>query len=107
MHGLAHKHLHQHKSQPRINSLWIVVLEKITIAAGVIGPLMVIPQIYKIYAYHNANGVSALSWFAFGILDIPFILYGYAHKDKPIILTYILWCVANFVVALGAIIYGI
>lgn len=107
MHGLIHRSLHKRiKQKLPINSSLVFILEKVTIAAGVIGPLMVIPQIFKIYAHHNATGVLALSWIAFGILDIPFVLYGVVHKERPIVITYSLWLVANFIVAFGAIIYG-
>ncbi len=80
-------------------------LARITTIAGTIGPLTVIPQIYKIYFVGNADGVSALSWFAFAMLDIPFILYGAFNKDKPIVITYTLWFIANLTVAIGATIY--
>jgi uncharacterized protein with PQ loop repeat len=81
------------------------LLDRIAIVAGIIGPLMTLPQIYQIYNFHSASGVSALSWIAFGLLDIPFILYGIAHRDRLILMTYILWCTANFTVGIGAIIY--
>lgn len=110
MHGLVHRHLSRRKRQeiPPVTDPgpWIKVLDKATVIAGVIGPLMTLPQIWEIYYLHNAAGVSAASWAAFGILDIPFILYGIAHKDQPIVSTYILWLIANFAVAIGAIVYG-
>ena len=106
MHGLIHRRLHQEKKTgAQAQTFWMRTLEKTTIIAGVIGPVMTLPQIFKIYYAHNAAGVSAVSWFAFGILDIPFILYGAAHKDRPIIVTYILWLIANFAVGIGALVY--
>jgi uncharacterized protein with PQ loop repeat len=108
MHGLIHHRLHKKKQSAATITRpagWLLVLEKATIIAGVIGPTMVIPQIFKIYYLHNASGVSALSWFAFGVLDIPFLLYGAAHKDRPIMVTYTLWLIANFIVAAGAMVY--
>lgn len=81
----------------------IYLLDRATLIAGIIGPVMTIPQLYQIYFFHSAAGVSVISWMAFGILDIPFLIYGIVHKDKPIVITYILWMVANFGVAIGAI----
>jgi len=109
MQGLIHRHLNKRKSQDSdqhgTEGFWIFILDKLTLAAGIIGPLMVIPQIYKIYSSRNAAGVSALSWFAFAFLDIPFIFYGKVHKDKPIIITYIMFFVANLIVGIGAVLY--
>ena len=83
------------------------MLDHMAIAAGIIGPVMALPQIYKIYFLHNAAGVSVLSWMAFGILNIPFILYGFVHRDRLILTTSILWCAVNLTVAFGAILYGL
>jgi MtN3 and saliva related transmembrane protein len=106
-------HLHRRKRRAKNTepfpspSFRIRMLDRIAIAAGIIGPVMTLPQIYDIYSTHSAAGVSALSWLAFGLLDIPFILYGVVHRDRLILVTYILWCIANFAVAIGAIIYHV
>ncbi len=111
MDGLIRHHIHKRKNEGSYplspdSNIWMKVLEKATIAAGVIGPIMVIPQIYTIYSSHSAAGVSTVSWFAFAILDIPFLIYGIVHKDKPIVITYALWMIANFIVAIGAVIFA-
>ena len=119
MQGLIHKHKHERKAAkeaeeavsggavqtPRSQKFLEKLLDRITLLAGILGPLMVFPQIYKIFSSHNAAGVSALSWGAFAVLDIPFIFYGIYHKDKPIVITYAMFCVANSIVAVGALIY--
>ena len=86
-------------------NIWIKLLDKTAIMAGIIGPIMTLPQIWQIYHFQNAVGVSALSWGAFAILDIPFILYGFVHKNTLIQITYILWLTVNLVVTVGAILY--
>ncbi len=87
-------------------NIGIKLLDRAAIVAGIVGPAMTLPQIYQIFAFHNATGVSAFSWAAFAILDIPFIIYGLVHKDRLITVTYILWLVANLTVAFGAIFNG-
>ncbi|OGC87469.1 hypothetical protein A3C20_02355 [Candidatus Kaiserbacteria bacterium RIFCSPHIGHO2_02_FULL_55_25] len=107
---LHHLHLRKrgaHNTEPfPSKNAGIRLLDNVATAAGVIGPVMALPQIYQIYFLHNAAGVSALSWTAFGILNIPFILYGFVHKDRLILRTYILWCAVNLTVAFGAVFYG-
>ena len=108
MQGLIHRHKQRRKlgiARPTRPSLWKKILDRVTLAAGIIGPLMVIPQIYKIYSMHQAIGVSALSWTAFAILDVPFIFYGLAHKERAIVTTYTMFCIANTLVAIGAVLY--
>lgn len=74
--------------------------------AGIIGPLMTVPQLFRVYAEHQAAGLSVVSWFSWALLDIPFIVYGIVHKDRVIIVTYTGWFLLNSAVAVGAIIYG-
>src|SRR3989338_5640750 len=38
----------------------IRMLDHMAIAAGIIGPVMALPQIYKIYFLHNASGVDTV-----------------------------------------------
>ena len=108
MQGLIHRHKHKHKNQPAprgVSKFWKLFLDRVTLVAGILGPIMVIPQIYQIFSTHEAHGVSVLSWFAFAVLDIPFIAYGMLHKDRPIVTTYALFCIANTMVAIGAVLY--
>lgn len=106
-----HPHLHLRKRvsaglEPYpARSAWKRALDKSVYAAGVIGPIMTIPQIALIYIGQDATGVSPVSWFMWGLLDIPWILYGVAHRERPIVMTYTLWLVCNAVVFVGAILY--
>lgn len=81
-------------------------LDRVVLFVGILGPLTTIPQLVVIYTTHNATGVSALSWGLPALLDIPWILYGVIHRERPIIITYLLWFVANSAIFVGAIAYG-
>jgi MtN3 and saliva related transmembrane protein len=82
------------------------LLDKLVFAVGVVGPLMTIPQMWLIFAGRNAAGVSAVAWFGWALMDVPWIIYGVVHKEPPITLTYALWFLGNLAVAVGAVIYG-
>ncbi|MBU0615950.1 MAG: hypothetical protein KJ601_07715 [Nanoarchaeota archaeon] len=84
---------------------WISFLDKLLVVVAAIGPLNNLPQIIKIYLYHNAAGVSPLSWLLYTIFDIPWIIYGAVHKEFPIVLAYVLWMITNSIVLIGALIY--
>lgn len=86
-------------------SAWKRLLDKAVYAVGIIGPIMTIPQIALIYGGRDATGVAPESWLVWGILDIPWIVYGFVHKERPIIMTYSLWLVCNLVVFVGAVLY--
>lgn len=112
--GLKHKLIRKEKEARKKsstttiahNSAYIRFLDKTTFVAGVIGPFTVIPQIYEIFSTHQAGGVSVISWALMFIMTAPWIFYGVAHKDKAIIVSFILWEVMNLMVVIGALMYG-
>ena len=50
--------------------------------------------------------MSAFSWFAYAIVAIFWFIYGLVHKDKAITISYFLWIIVNFIVAIGAVVYA-
>jgi len=85
---------------------WQRVFDKLIYVVGVVGPLMTLPQVFKIWIGQNATGVSAISWIAYLITAIFWMIYGVIHKEKPIIVTYFLWIILDVLVIAGAVIYG-
>jgi len=95
---------HYHKRKGEIHPLTTFV-DKIIYFAGVLGPIMTLPQLLKIYMAKSAAGVSALSWFSYTIIAMVWLIYGIIHKEKPIIITYSLWIIMDGAIAVGAIMY--
>jgi len=85
--------------------LGIRFLDRLLLVVAVIGPLMTLPQIIKIFSTHDATGVSALTWSLFLILGSPWIVYGVVHKEKPIVIAHTLWMIMNALVVTGALLY--
>ena len=105
-HLLSRKRLHKnleiypHKSEVKN------FIDKLALFMGIVGPLMTIPQVWKIYYYQNASGVSAISWVSYLLNAIVWLAYGISHKEKPIIITNAFWIVLEIIVIFGTIIYG-
>ena len=99
------KRVHQRLEKYPHPDKWIKLLDKFLIVIAIVGPLMVLPQILKIFILKDASGVSALSWGLFALFDIPWIIYGFVHKEKPIAIAYLLYLATNLIVVLGALIY--
>lgn len=108
MHYLGLRHKHEHKEEFRLQpqSRYLVFLDKLTFVVGVIGPFTVLPQSLGIYAHHSASGVSLATWALIFVVTFPWILYGLAHKDKSIIVSFTLWEVMNLSVVIGVLLYG-
>ena len=88
------------------NRRYVHFLDRITFFAGVVGPFTVLPQVYEIFSTKNASGVSLISWIMMFVVTLPWIFYGMAHKEKSIIVSFILWEVVNLMVIVGILIYS-
>jgi len=106
------QHLHQRRriKEKKLrnypsNSKGVRFLDKIMLLIAVAAPIMTIPQITKIYLLKNAAGVSTITWGAYILLNVPWLIYGFVHKEKPIIISTILWLIINTLVLVGALIY--
>ncbi len=78
------------------------LLNKLIYFVSILIPFFTIPQVAKIWYYHNAEGVSLLSWTVYLCASIVWIYYGIVYKEKPIILLNSLMIIMD-----GAIIIGI
>jgi uncharacterized protein with PQ loop repeat len=81
-------------------------LDHIIYAIGVAGPLFTIPQLLKVYIDRSATDVSLISWTGFLIIAIVWLLYGIAHKEWPIIVTYAAWIAVELPLVIGIILFG-
>ncbi len=103
--GMRHKYERKQRSKKTKKTAYLAFLDKLTLVVGIIGPFTVLPQIYTIFSNKSAAGVSAVTWALIFLVTFPWILYGMAHKEKNIIISFILWEVVNATVVVGAIIY--
>lgn len=81
-------------------------IDKFIYIVAIFGMVMTIPQITKIWIEKNATGVSAISWGAYLVGASFWLIYGIAHKEKPIILTNSIWIFLELFVIIGTVMYG-
>ncbi|MCK5039551.1 MAG: hypothetical protein KAR87_01110 [Candidatus Aenigmarchaeota archaeon] len=99
------RHLHQRMNEYEPDKLKMSI-DKVIYPLVLIGPLMTLPQILKIYTQQTASGLSLLSWSLFMIPAFAWILYGFAHKEKVIILCNMAWIIVYIFVIGGIFLYG-
>ena len=108
---VLHNHPHIRKRSRGLEpyparTFWLRILDTVVMTVGILGPVFTLPQIFKIYVGHNASGISVVTWGAYVLFNIPWILYGYVHKERPLAITYALWFFVNLSVFIGALLYG-
>lgn len=109
-HGPLHLHrrkrIHQkHEPYPHPDK-FKRFYDKFILFFGIIGPLLAIPQLVKIWIEQNAAGVSLFSWIAFLCIATSWLVYGIIHKEKPIIVSNIIWIIVDILIIIGIFIYG-
>jgi uncharacterized protein with PQ loop repeat len=104
--GLRHKYERKQSLKKEKKTPYTVFLDKLTFVVGVIGPFTVLPQTYTIFSTKSAAGVSLITWVLIFVVTFPWILYGVAHKEKNIIVSFILWEIVNLSVVVGVLLYG-
>lgn len=78
-----------------------VLMYPVAIAA----PLALLPQVWKLYATHDASSLSLPTWATFGILNLVWIAYARVHKETPVLVTNVMMALLNFAVAVGILLY--
>ena len=81
------------------------LMDRLIYGAVFFSPLMTLPQIAEIWWYKNAADVSTISWVSYFIVALFWLGYGLLHRDKPIIITNIIWIIFDMVIVIGTIIY--
>jgi uncharacterized protein with PQ loop repeat len=109
-HGEHHTHkrkrIHElHQPYPHPDSR-IRLLDNVCMVFSVIMPATAIPQIWKIYYYQIATGVSLWMWLLYCFAVIPFLIYGIVHRIKHLIVLNMLWMMVQVIIVVGVLLYG-
>ena len=82
------------------------VVRQLAYLVGLAGPLTALPQVFSIWMYHQATGVSL--WSSLGITAIAafWLAYGVIWRDGPIVLSSLLWTVLDVTIVTGVLRYG-
>lgn len=75
------------------------------LVAGIIQPLITLPQIVTIYANHSAKDVSLATWLGYLFFGITFLVYGLAFKLKPVWVGQIFWVTMQVTTVVGILLY--
>lgn len=100
------KRLHQKSEQFPNPHPGIRFLDRFLIVIAVLGPIISIPQIIALYNAQSADGFAFITWFMYLLLNVPWIVYGFVHREKPIIAAYLLWFISNLLMVIGIILYS-
>lgn len=67
--------------------------------------LLTTDQARIVWIDHNASGISIPAWSCYLLADLVWMLYGWVHKDRVILILNFLWVLMYLLIVVGAIMY--
>ncbi len=86
-----------HKPQHKRNSKYADVMYFVAI----LGPLLTIPQLLKIWHNKSASELSLMTWFSYFSISLLWFIYGLRTKDKPLMVCNFLYLVVNLLIVIS------
>jgi|TARA_B100001971_G_C17987017_1_gene430368 uncharacterized protein with PQ loop repeat len=81
-------------------------LDKFVLFGGLLGPLVTLPQIFKIWIEKSAEDLSLISWIGYLIGASILLIYSFVHKEKPLVIIYASIVIVDLMVLISILIYG-
>lgn len=75
-------------------------------AMSVFTMVMTVPQVLAIWVGHQAAGVSIISWSAYLLSALLWLVFGVQKNDRNIYLPCLGWIILDGAVIAGAVVYG-
>jgi len=108
--GMHHLHkrkrVHELKEPYPHPDKWISTLDSLVFVIALFSVVMTIPQVLDIWVNKSAQNVSLVSWAAYLVAAMFWVVYGLVHREKVIIAVYILFAILDALVVLGILLYG-
>ncbi len=82
------------------------MMDKLIYIIGLIGPIMSIPQILKIWGEQNAESISIYTVSSYLFASFCWLTYGTLHRETPLMISYSFWIVADSMLVIGTVLYG-
>lgn len=60
-----------------------------------LGPMMMFPQVIRVWQTRVVENLSLITWIFFLFMAIIWTIYGFIHKDKPIIIANFIWIIVD------------
>ena len=107
--GLHHLHLrkriHKHKEKYLHPNKFKRNYDKLMHLIAILVPIMALPQVFKIWYYKDASGISIFSFASFFVFAFMWLIYAGIHRARPLIIMYILLMLIHLSIVVGAIVY--
>ncbi len=94
-----------HLAQKRRLHQSVKIFDRLFYLAAFFGPALLVPQLWKIWAEKSASGVSIVTWAGSFAGAIFWLIYGFIHKEKVIIIANLSLGILALLIVIGILIY--
>jgi uncharacterized protein with PQ loop repeat len=94
--GMHHMHRRRRAAGPALSPF-----DYLMYGVGMVQPLALLPQIGAIYLDHSKVGVSTTTWLALTVFNTLWAIYGYRHRERPIMIANILLAILDVAIVAG------
>lgn len=81
-------------------------LSSLVTVLSVVYPMSALPQIVQIFNTQSVAGISALMWLMQIMFAIPFLIYSFRIKSKPLVINHGLWIMMYVIIFTQVIVYS-
>ena len=74
-------------------------------AIAIVAPVVLLPQVYQLFVYQSAEGLSLATWLLLGTVNLLWSFYGLVHRERLIFLSNFLIAVLDAVIVCGILLY--
>ena len=99
----VHHHRNHKKAARQPSTIMRDYMDRFMYVAGMLAPLMTVPQAIKIWYLKDSQGVSVLTWSGYALGSVLWLLYGLVHREKPIIIANASAAVLQLAVVIGTL----
>ena len=85
---------------------WKNIVDRMIYPMALMGIGFTLPQVFTIWIDKNTDGVSIYPWAAFLIIAGFMFFYGALHKEKQLMIVYLMWMVVHSMVVIGLLVHG-
>jgi len=78
-------------------------IDKLVYIAAIATPIMTLPQLFRAWSRDN-GGVSAVTWGAYVVIAVIWLLYALKNRDKPLIILEVSAVILYSLIVVGLII---
>lgn len=104
-HEQVRKRVAHGEEYPAQNRL-IRIVDQVMYVGAFVGPVFTMPQLLTVWVDRQAAGVNIITWSAYAVAAAGWLYYGVLHKERPIIISNLLWMIMDLLIVIGALLYG-